>query len=79
VPDDGGDSSSATIEQLANELDTSCVSIIWDEDDDMPEIVISGCNRFEAIGQLKWATKKLLRELLEDDDDYDDDGDPDFP
>jgi hypothetical protein len=69
------DADNTTILKLANELETSCVSIIWDEDDDMPEIVVSGCNKFEAVGQLRWATQRLERELL--DDDWDSDGDED--
>lgn len=68
----------ALLGQLAEDMNLSCISIILREDDDEPELMVSGCNDFEAHGQLLWAVRQIEQRLDEPDEEDDEDEDYDL-
>lgn len=50
------------LQELADEIDIRCVSVIWTPDTPFPEVTFSGCSAYEAIGFLDAALRRLRRD-----------------
>lgn len=58
--------------ELLDDVDVRAVSIIWVQDDDRPEVTVSGCSVYEAIGMTLVATLRLVfAEAADDEEDED--------
>jgi hypothetical protein len=46
--------------ELLDEVDVRSMTVIWNEEDDRPEVAFSGCSVYEAIGLAVTAVFRLL-------------------